>query len=216
LKGKLYIISVVSVWTLSILACSLIGGNESSEIPPEVLFKDNFSDNNSGWDQLNDESIITDYNNGIYHIYINMDNTDVWANPGLDFSDSVIEVNAAKKGGPDDNDFGVICRYQGPDDFYFFIVSSDGYYAIGKWSGGDQVLISSENMEYSDVINQGYATNKLRAECISSSLVLWANDQVLAEVTDTDFKTGDVGLIAGTFNVPGTDIEFDDFVVNKP
>ena len=33
---------------------------------------------------------------------------------------------------------------------------------------------------------------------------------------DETFTTGDVGLIAGTFDAAGTDIRFDNFVVSKP
>ena len=32
--------------------------------------------------------------------------------------------------GPDDNDFGIICRYIDDNQFYYAIISSDGYYGI--------------------------------------------------------------------------------------
>jgi hypothetical protein len=35
-------------------------------------------------------------------------------------------------------------------------------------------------------------------------------------VEDDTYASGDVGLIAGTFDEPGTDIRFDDFVVYRP
>jgi len=36
------------------------------------------------------------------------------------------------------------------------------------------------------------------------------------EVKDTELVSGDVGLIAGTYNEPGTDIRFDNFIVRQP
>ena len=39
---------------------------------------------------------------------------------------------------------------------------------------------------------------------------------LLTEVTDTTFASGEVGLIAGTFDTPGTDVLFDDFTVYQP
>jgi len=39
---------------------------------------------------------------------------------------------------------------------------------------------------------------------------------LLAEAQDTDFASGDAGLLAGTFDTAGTDILFDDFVVSAP
>jgi len=124
--------------------------------------------------------------------------------------------DAVKAGGPDDNDFGVICRYQDVDNFYFFIISSDGYYGIGKTVDGVQELIGTDQMNPDDAINQGDANNHIKADCVGSHLVLHANGAKLADVEDTSLSSGDVGLIAGTFDEAGADIHFDNFVVRKP
>jgi hypothetical protein len=42
------------------------------------------------------------------------------------------------------------------------------------------------------------------------------NGQKVAEQTDDDFAAGDVGLFAGAFEKPGTDIHFDNFSVLRP
>ena len=42
------------------------------------------------------------------------------------------------------------------------------------------------------------------------------NGQQLIQVQDAEFTAGDVGLIAGTYDVPGTDIRFDNFIVYQP
>jgi hypothetical protein len=39
---------------------------------------------------------------------------------------------------------------------------------------------------------------------------------MLADVQDSEFSDGDVGLFAGTFDVVGTDIHYDNFVVSAP
>jgi len=218
-KGYKFIV-IMAALMLVTLACSITGGNNTasseSDLPPDILFIDDFSDESSGWDRINEDEGVTDYSDGVYRIAVNTDNTDIWANPGLSFTDTVIEVDAKKVGGPDDNDFGIICRYQDLSNFYFFIISSDGFYGIAKVIDGEQILIGLENMEYSDTINQGNSSNKLRADCIGKNLVLHINGQKLLEVNDSQYSTGDVGLIAGTFNVAGTDIHFDNFIVRKP
>ena len=115
--------------------------------------------------------------------------------------------------------FGIICRYdekpQNPS-LYFLIISTDGYYAIGKVKEGQDQLLSSNAMEYSEAIHRRGESNRLRAECNGNRLTLWANEAQLAQVTDDDFSSGSVGLIAGTFDTPGTDVLFDNFVVTKP
>lgn len=211
----------LSALLLTIMACRAIGGGDTTEVlpngpPAEVLFQDDFSDPSSGWDQINVEEGITDYENGYYRVQVNTPDTDIWGNPGLDFTDVTVEVQATKASGPDDNDFGLICRYQDIDNFYFFIISSDGYYGIGKVVEGEQTLIDRDQMQPDESIAQGNATNHLKADCVGSALSLHANGKSLIQVEDTTFASGDVGLIAGTFAQPGTEIHFDDFVVKKP
>jgi len=182
----------------------------------DVLFQDDFSDPSSGWDRITNEEGTTDYVNGEYRFLINATHVDYWTNPGLDFWDVVVEVDAVKAGGPDDNDFGVICRYQNTDNFYFFLISSDGFYAIAKMEAGESAFIEPDQMYSSDAILQGEAANHLRAECVGSRLALAVNGVLVAETEDDTFADGDVGLIAGAFDEPGVDIRFDNFVVKKP
>jgi hypothetical protein len=127
---------LLAVLMLLLAACS--GGGSTTTTDPNVLFQDDFSQTSSGWDRYTGDDAITDYNNGVYRMWVNSDNTDIWANPGLNFQDVRVEVKATKIAGPDDNDFGVICRYQDVENFYFMIVSSDGYYGIGAVEAGEQ------------------------------------------------------------------------------
>lgn len=197
------------VLILATMACAL-GGQQSG-----VLFEDDFSKTSSGWDRVAETDYVTDYQDDEYHIKVNVDASDAWANPGKTFSDVIVEVDARLAGGTDNNDFGVICRYQ-RDNFYFMLISSDGYYVIGKVLDGEFIYLSDESFVFSDAINLGAASNRVRGDCVGSTLTLYVNGTMLAEITDTSFSTGDVGLMAGTFDVAGTDIAFDNFVARTP
>ncbi len=214
------LLSIALTLALAPIACQAIAGptveNQASLPTGEVLFKDDFSNTSSGWDRVTTANGVTDYIDGSYRIFVNEPNTDTWANPGLNFGDVQIEVDVTKKAGPDDNDFGVMCRAQGRDQYYFFIISSDGYYGIGKVNGEQQVVLGVESMQPSEAILRGAATNHIQAACIGDDLSLTVNDHLLFTVRDADFSSGDVGLIAGTFTEPGTDIYFDNFLVMKP
>lgn len=213
---KARLLTIILTLSLASLACSFALGSTPEPSSSNVLFQDDFSDPNSGWDRVNEEQGLTDYADGAYRIFVNIADTDVWANPGLSFSDVSIEVDATKVGGDDDNDFGVICRYQDNQNFYFFLISSDGYYGIGKMINGDQSWIGVDAMPPSDIIKTGNTTNNIRATCIGSKLSLYVNDQFVDEQEDSTLSSGDVGLMAGTFSNPGTDILFDNFVVLQP
>ncbi len=187
--------------------------------PPQeaTLFQDDFSDPHSGWDRAQSEDGLTDYTaEGTYRILVQVPNTDVWANPGRFFTgDLAVEVDAFKAGGPEENDFGLICRYRDRDNFYFGIVTSDGYYAVGKVEEGEYRLLTGEELQPSEAIRRGTVTNHLRLECAGPRLRWWANGVLLAEVRDGAFAAGDVGLLAGTYDTPGTDIRFDNLVVSR-
>lgn len=182
-----------------------------------ALFADDFSNPNSGWDSNGDSKALSQYDSGGYRIVATQDNSMVWAMPGQLFTDVRIEVTAETQGGDDDNFFGLMCRVQGTTksaSFYAFLISSDGFYGIVKRvDGGELGLIEQGKMQFNSAINQGKAQNRIAAECSDERLALYVNGQKLVEVTDGDLNTGQVGVAAGTFSIPGTNIFFDDLVV---
>lgn len=227
MKHRFQFLMIVATLVLATLACSLTSGSSSGgqttpasdgESPAsDVLFQDDFSSTNSGWDRVDNEEGMTDYQDDGYRIYVPTDDTELWANPGLDFGDVQIEVDALRQAGPEDNDFGVICRYQDVDNFYYMLITSDGYYGIFKVKDGDANLLGgSDSMGTSSKIKSGSETNHIRADCVGDTLTLYVNGQELDSQQDSDFATGDVGLIAGTYTEAGTDIWFDNFTVLEP
>jgi hypothetical protein len=183
----------------------------------EILYQDDFSDPGSGWDRVVAPAGETDYAAGVYCIRVNEPYIDLWANPNLQFQDSRIQVEATKAGGPDDNVFGLVCRSDpAGEQYYFFVISSDGYYGIGKVSSSGQELLSAADMLPSGAIKQGKNTNLIQADCVGDRLALTVNGQLLAEVRDGELIDGDIGLTAGSFDKPAVEIHFDDLVVSKP
>jgi hypothetical protein len=207
----------IFVLILAGLACSF-GSDTGEPSDPNVLFQDDFSNSSSGWDTVRNADGMTDYDQDGYRIQVQDTRTDYWANPGLsNLTDVSISVDAKKIGGPDDNDFGVICRYVDIENFYAFLASSDGFYGITKVINGSQELIGQDQLLPTDAINQGDgANNALRADCVGTTFTLYINGTQIAQVQDSSFTSGDVGLIAGTFDTPGTDILFDNYLVRKP
>lgn len=204
----------VLILVLASLACFSTGSPTPSS---NILFSDGFSNTSKKWDQVTDSTRTTDYYNNSYRIVVNQTNSDSWANPASEsFTDTRIEVDATKNSGPDDNDFGIICRYSGVDKFYYGVISSDGYSSIMKMTSDGGKSIGNENMLQSDKITLGASTNHIRFDCIGSTLTLYVNGTQIDQQNDADNTTGNVGLIAGTFTTAGTDILFDNFFVYKP
>jgi hypothetical protein len=184
--------------------------------PGSLLFQDDFSRASSGWDRYRDASVESNYQSGAYQIAVFEPNRIAWARPGLRFTDVVLDVDATVADGPDNNAFGLICRYQDPDNFYFFLVSADGYAGIGQRIGGVQMMFNDAAMLPAEAILLGRATNHLQAECRGNRLALSINGTPARQALADSLTGGDVGLLAGTYDVPGARLSFDNFGVRQP
>lgn len=217
--NKYRLLLLVVILASASIACQMaVQMTDQFSSPGEAIFKDDFAKPFNGWLRGTElpNGGISDYADGNFRILVNEPNFDYWSVPNLDFKNTRIEVDAVKQSGPEINRFGLICRYQDELNFYFFIASSDGYYGVGKVKGDQLSLIGMDEMLPSSAILPGSGLNHLRADCIDSQLTFFVNGQLVTQVFDSDFSTGDVGFLAGTFNESGVDVLFDNFVVVKP
>jgi hypothetical protein len=182
--------------------------------PGDILYREEFEKNTTGWDRVSNQEGIMDYDSGGYRMLVKQPDFNLWSTPDKNFGDVRIEADVSRLNGPTENRTGLMCRYQ-HGDYYFFIISNDGYYAIGKFIGGQTLLLGQTSMQQSDFIKKD-AVNHLRADCVGNKLTFYVNYDQVASAQDTDFKNGDVGLLAGAFAQPGVDVLFDHFVVIQP
>ncbi len=207
---------------LFLSACSIVGQAEDTCDSGGALFYDDFSGEQScGWREYSQSGAVTEINEDTQTLNISTSQPGQiwWTNPGREFDDVIITTQATQAEGPDNNAYGVICRYQDENNFYIFLVSGDGYYAIGKYqTGSPNIIYLTENQEYifSEAIRQGSDSNQLRASCIGNELSLHVNGTPLVTITDPTFVRGDVGAAVSTLE-PGTAVVyFDDFQVIAP
>jgi hypothetical protein len=182
----------------------------------EKLFWDDFSDASGNWPQVSDSNGSLLIANGAYRIRVQSPRFEVLATPGHTLQDVRVEVDTARLTGPDQNLFGLACRSSNVSNLYFFTISSDGYYALGKIKNGKTSLFGQDMMVYNAAIVQGPGPNHLRLDCIGKTLKGYINGQIIAISNDTDFSSGEVGLVAGTLDTPGVEVVFDNFVAYKP
>ncbi len=187
-------------------------------LPPPAsgttLFQDEFDSNVSGWDRLANDGGIMDYFEGGYRILVRLPGLNFWSTPEKDYRDVRLEADVLKLAGPDENRMGLMCRYQN-GNYYFFIVSNDGFYALGKFIGGQTTLLGQSEMQSSASI-QPNMINHLRADCVGNTLTLYVNFNQIASAQDGDLSSGDIGVLAGSFSQPGVDVAFDHFIAMQP
>lgn len=211
---RIIVIAITALMVASLYACG--GGSTASQPPANALFFDDFASSTSGWTRLSNDLGVADYAKGYFHILINKASTMLISNPGKTFAGDVsITVDARKIGGSDDNFFGVVCRYTDADNYYLFMISSDGYSGIAKRVGGVDTLISP-GLKFlkMDGIKTGKAVNHLQADCSGDQLTLYANGKQVSLAYDKTLKGGDVGLAVRSGSLEGgTDIRFNNFTV---
>ena len=205
----------LTLLALSLAACVPAASPAPAE-PGALLFADDFTGVSGGWMVAAGPAGELNYYQGTFRIVVDYPAYDLWSLTGHSFGDVHVEADAGRLGGPQENRFGLVCRFRDPGDFYFFVISSDGYYAVGKVSGGVRTLLGQEMMEYSPAIVSGVLPNHLRFDCVGDTLTAYANSRPIAQVRDGDHLAGDVGLLAGTFDQPGVEIIFDNFIVTNP
>lgn len=194
------------------IAPTSVKAESSPTVDLNVEFLDDFSNLESGWGRVSDEVGVSDYFQEGYRISVLQNNNFKWSVVSREYSNVRVEVDANLIGGSEDNSLGVICRYEDTNNFYAFVISSDGFFAIRKRvDGGSITILGSESFQNSEFIRLGTETNRIVVECNGSSLRLSVNDQLLIEVQDIDISFGKVGLIVSTFGVDSTDILFDNF-----
>lgn len=211
---QLVVLTALLVASLS--ACSgLQGGPLGTQQGPVLMFEDDFSDPTSGW-EVSPQGGIKDYYNGTYHIQIDDPNIFSWSVVQQAYGDVIVEVDVAFTGSADLAEMGIICRMVNNQDFYFMTIRSDGAYAIFKMYQGNEFFLGMDGYQPSDAINPGLNTNRLTASCVGEQLSLAVNGTPLANVTDSSYLLGDVGVIAGAFEQTNVNVYFDNFQVKRP
>lgn len=125
----------------------------------------------------------------------------------------IIQIDGRVERSSSDGDFGVICRYQDDNNLYMFEVTQDSYYAIYKLFRGDWYPLIDFTL--SDMlINLKDA--QFKAACIGDTLSFAVNGKILGEVSDQSFKSGDFGFFAGTYEISGNIVSFDNLIVSQP
>lgn len=209
-------LSIISFFllVLTLAACSPAVPITPPANAGDILYLEDFDDLNTGWDRIANDNGIMDYDGGGYRMFVQRAGYNIWSTPEKDYTDVRVEADALRIAGPSENRMGLMCRYQN-GDYYFFIISNDGYYAIGKFIGGQTLLLGQTEMRASEVIQKDLV-NHLRADCIGNALTFYVNYTEVASVQDSDFPNGDVGLLTGAFAEAGVDVLYDHFMVIQP
>jgi hypothetical protein len=202
------------VLALLLLTCGCSCGGDQ-----EPLFEDDFGNSRSGWGADHREELDRGYEDGEYFFELHEPYWFAWTQAGKKFDDVQVEVDVYLAPGSPDGYFGVLCRHVDVDNFYYFAIGADGYYAIFRREDGRDLEVltgDGSGMIPSPAIRTGGQTNRIRAVCQGDTLSLYVNGEMLETVTDDAHTQGQVGIGAGSGPESDVRVQFDDFVVTEP
>jgi len=185
----------------------------ATPLPEGPVLADDFSDPRSGWTIGSREGRRLGYRDGEYRMIVVLPQRLALALPRqeYDLADLTIEVDARRVAGPVKNLYGVAVRRHTEQDFYAFVISSEGQFSVRI--SRKSSMSSLVDWTPSDAIRPGGEVNRLRVECQGPRLRFYANDKLLTEVEDSALRSGSVALLAGTADAGGVEIGFDNLVV---
>jgi len=192
--------------------------NAEEELPAGVLLQEDFETNSGNWILESDMDAEATITGGQLQLVINSANLVAWAElSGRKYDDFVLEVDASQLAGPDDNSYGVIFRMKEQTEFYRFDVSGDGYYEFSR-RNNDEINPWTSITEWlaSDAIHKGASTNQIKIVAQGSHFTFYVNGQQVAESDDDNYRSGTIGLDAGSFSEAGVQVAFDNLTISEP
>jgi serine/threonine protein kinase len=180
--------------------------------PP--LFAETFDDPASGLPRGEQDNTRWGYLDGAYQLLISVANnrqTRLIGEPLSDY-DATVEARFASD---HLGSYGLAAAARGQNDYYALMIDGEGRYTIvRRLPQGTQVI---RDWTFSSAINEGQASNRLRAVQRGDELAFYVNDVLLKIVKDEGEPAAQrsIGLTAASFNT-GADARFDNLRVCPP
>ena len=182
-----------------------------------VLYQDDFTNPATGWPEKKFDNYFVGYHEPEYfHIEITGSNykTTVFEPNKDSFGDFTAELQvlvASAKTAPDgDFRYGLAFRRSG-DQYYAFTISPRArkWFVLKSSPSGLTVLTEGAI----ETIHDADVDDTLRVDAQGSNFLFHINDQLVGQVTDADYASGEIGFYVESFDSPNTHIHFDQFMI---
>jgi serine/threonine protein kinase len=187
----------------------------ASTIQDMVLLADDFSNPKSGWPSGQNTQGRYGYQADGYHILVTGRDQVLWASTDQVYDNVSLSADSTPVIQTASGYYGLLCRIQDQQNFYYFVIQGDGRYTMGKYKNGEFDSFFPEGWRQSDAIQRRNQTNRVQADCDGNVLRLSVNDVLLGEVTDADFSSGLSGMVAAALGEQDYEVRFNSFVVTK-
>jgi len=199
---------------------------DAEQVASNVLYKDEFTDPSSGWPFEDEEG--APYRVGyhppdFYHVEPRAVNETTVVSTGEAYEDVTVEVEVfVDHTETEDGDFryGLMMRRTAEEQFYAFTISprSGEWYVLKSSSSGVEVLKEGEINTLQGFAPPGFTpdkTDKLRVDANGSDFTFHINGQVVAEVSDSEYGSGEVGFYVENFDESLSHIHYETLTIRE-
>ncbi len=179
----------------------------------DVLLQENFAP--GGWDQWRQGEVSARIEGEAYRIRTNV-NRFVRGFNSIPYKNVIIDVRTFQTTQDKTNAYGVICRGStsiNSSNGYYFLIGADGSYSIRI--GQSQKVNPLVRWAKTKAVNQGASINNLRIICIDDYLALYINGEFVADIWDSTYSAGYIGLTAATREGTVINVSFDNLIVRQ-
>jgi hypothetical protein len=211
-NDSMLIIGILAIFIMSLCMQPALAQN-SEPIADKLLYSDNFTARKeSVWPIYSDSNNTKYFKDEKYHLDLFKKGWSAWEfAQGTDFSDFILEVDAAQEGGPDDNDYGVVTRFANSGNYSLFLISGDGFYGHARRENGK--LITPLKWMRSSAIKTGNASNALKIVSKGEALAFYVNGAKVGNFSDSNPISGKIGFWVESYVDGGAQASFDNLRV---
>jgi uncharacterized protein YgiM (DUF1202 family) len=183
-----------------------------------VLYQDNFTNPTSGWPEAKFDNYFVGYHEPeYYHIEIDGPNyrAPVFVPGKKSYGDVTIQVevqtNSTKTAATGDFAYGIAFRRSG-DQYYVFEISPRSQKWMFLKSSPSALTTLAEGADSS--LHLADADDLLRVDAQGSTFSLHINDRLVAQISDSDYASGEIGFYVQTFDGKQAHIHFDELTIS--
>lgn len=176
-----------------------------------VLLEDTFDSNDTGWAEYAEDDRSAEVRDGTYVLSAEGEgvlNYQVFGPDDLGVA--IIADAVVLNSGPGDA-YGLACRVDmEAGTLYEFSIAGDGTFAIFKYGAEEGEYLVEPTP--SEAINAGDEGNSLMVMCFEDYLAFIVNDEILAEVNDSDLTSGQAAFLVYSSEGP-IEVSFDNLLL---
>lgn len=174
-----------------------------------ATFRDDFEDGDAdGWVNYTSDTVAYAVVDGALEFVFSAPNVLTWSELPVTSTNYYIEIDATLAAPVQAAEYGIIFNYLDSQNFYLYAVNNASRFSVWRLVNNGWEVVYEWDDAVALVSGEGN-TNRLGLLAQDNTIILTANDEVLAEIDSEDASLGSIAVAAGTFDEADLTMTFD-------